>query len=377
MDKLLNFKLTLPTYLFNHGNTIGSSTHINGSRHLNNFWTTTTLNAISHPFTYSSDLRENVAEGFAPPLCKKIRQLWREFCLAISNCFSKIYRRIKSPFTPSYPKINQDLSMDTLKKIYWGLGKENKWMECIDARYHNLGKYVFDRGLHAGTVEPGFIVSMEKAFDFVQNFVNLKIDANWYLLLHKHTCGHFNGDRSIYLMGQEKVGVFRTSDDNVCCNYSGLYAITPEARAEYEALDRALKSEFGNSYGLGELTYTDTTCLTTHMSYKAMSRDQVGQIFNKFLKEFYQEVGCATTPDQKLWAIARLHQRMEWLHPVKDGTSRTSIAMMNKFLTDYGFHPAILEYPHVSTCYGLVRWKQYLQEGLLKWEAKRSRFGPS
>ncbi len=337
------------------------------------------INSISSPQPVSSShsqIRANVPSFFgASALCQKIAHIWKQFCDAISDCFSKAYRWITSPFAPpAYPIINRNMSKEALQKIYWGLGRENKWRECIDGAYHHLGKHVFDRGTHRGTVEPGFIASMEEACGFVNNFINSKIDANWYLLLHKHTCAHFNGDRTAFLMGQEKVGVFRGSDDYVSCTPKGApYAVTPEARIEFQALDEALKRELGESYGLGVMVYTDSSQTLTRLNYKTMSRDQVRRVFNKFLFGFYQEVERATTADQRLWAIAKLQQRLEWLHPVRDGTARTNTALMNKFLTDYGFHSALLEYPHVSTSYGLTRWKQYLQNGLLKWEEQRAR----
>jgi hypothetical protein len=349
--------------------------NLGASISLNNSWMTNALSTISGSSSNVS-LQNNVLGCLRnSALCQKMGQIWKAFCDAISDCFSKIYGWIAAPFAlPRYPAINENMSKDALQRIYWGLGRDNKWMECVDGRYHHLGKYVFDTGAHAGTVERGFIASMEKTFSFVHNFISSKINADWYLLLHKHTCAHFNGDLSVFLMGQEKVGVFRTSDDEINCTLAGVYAVTPEARAEFRTLDQALKREFGDSsYGLGEMVHTDVLQTSTHLSYKIMSRDQIRRIFNKFLNEFYQEIHRATTPDQRLWAIARLHQRLEWLHPVKDGTSRTSIALMNKFLTDYGFHPAILEYPHVSSSYGLARWKQYLQNGLLKWEQQQAK----
>lgn len=269
------------------------------------------------------------------------------------------------------------MSRDALVKLYWGLGRESKWMESIDGRYHHLGKDTFDRGLHAGTVEPGFIGSMERAFNFVEQAINRKIDANWYLNLHKHTCAHFNGDPSAFLMGQEKVGVFRGSDDPICCTLADYYGVSPEAKAEFEALNREIETEFGPGYGLGEMTYTHSFSQSTRLNYKVMSRNQVLRIFNKFLTTFYREIESATTSDAKLTTIAKLHQRLEWLHPVKDGTARTSTALMNKLLTDYGFHPAILDYPHVSSSYTLRKWKEYLQVGLVKWESVRLRVNPA
>ncbi|MBS0605092.1 MAG: Fic family protein [Verrucomicrobia bacterium] len=311
------------------------------------------------------------------PVCNKIVQIWSDFCAAIASCFSKIYRYCESFFVTPFPMINQNMSNDALLKLYWGLGRDEKWRECIDGRYHHLGKYVFDRGAHAGTVEPGFVGSMEGAFAFVERYLNMKIDADWYLRLHRHTCAHFNGDPSAFLMGQEKVGVFRDIDDYINCTLAGDYRVSLEAKAEFEALDQEIKREFGSSYGLGEMIYTDALQQTVRLNYKAMSRQQIRRIFDKFLNEFYREVEHASTPDAKLWAIAKLQQRLEWLHPVKDGTARTSTALMNKFLTDYGFHPAILDYPHVSSSYTLRRWKEYLQNGLVKWERERTMHNPS
>jgi hypothetical protein len=284
----------------------------------------------------------------------------------------KVYYYVESFFVTGFPKINTDMSERTLLQLYWGLGKENKWKECIDGRYHHLGKHVFDRGTHQGTVEVGFIASMEEAFTFVERFINRKINADWFLNLHRHTCAHFNGDPAVFLMGQEKVGVFRTSDDSIHCHLAPPhYGTSSAAKAEFEALDQELKRELGPPFGLGEMIYTDAFSQAIRLNYKVMSAQQIRQIFDRFLNVFYQEVERARCPDEKLLAIAKLHQRLEWLHPVKDGTARTSTALLNKFLTDYGFHPAILEYPHVSSSYTLHQWKDYLQQGLVKWERER------
>lgn len=317
-----------------------------------------------------------VKSFFESPLCDVITRIWKAIFDAISSFFSPIWENLFGiRISTTYPETNQNFSKEALKKIYWGLGKENKWLESIDGRYHHLNdKYCFDKGTHGGMIEPGFIGSIEKTYTFVENFLNLKVNADWYLLLHKHTAAHFKGAENGTLMGQEKVGVFRDRDDFIHCVLTGIYEVTPEAMVEFRALDRALKNEFGVDYGLGEMTYTDATRRSIQLTYKPMSRDQVRRIFNKFLDEFYREVERATSFDEKLWAIARFQQRLEWLHPVRDGTSRTSTILMNKLLTDYGFHPVILEYPHVSSSYGLARWKQYLQNGLIKWEQERDRF---
>jgi hypothetical protein len=281
----------------------------------------------------------------------------------LNDLISKIHFYFHSRF---YPGVKLTTSAEELTKAYFGLG-EQKWRECIDGAYHDKGKFVFDQGLHGGTTEPGFVGSMENAFNFVAPFLSRKIDSAWFLQLHKRTCGHFNGDPNIYLMGQERVGVFRHRD--VGATFSGVYQVTPEALQEFNALDQHLKNLFGDSYGLG--TFQDLGQGSKFLHYKSMTEEQVATIFNYFLYNFYNEVEGAINSDEKLLAIARLHQRLEWLHPVLDGTSRTDIALMNKNLTDYGFHPAILEHPHVSSSYGLKQWVKYLKKGLVKWEQLR------
>jgi hypothetical protein len=287
--------------------------------------------------------------------------------IQLTDLLSKIHFFFHSFF---YACVNPSASQEQLRKTYFGLGEE-KWRECIDGEFHDRGKYAFDRGLHGGTTEPGFIASMEAAFEFAGQYLNRKIDAQWYLQLHKRTCGHFNGDSNIYLMGQERVGVFRNRD--VGANFKGVYKVTDQALREFKALDEEIKRLYGDTYGLGVFLDRGQGALFLH--YKSMTEKQVTTLFNKFLNDFYQEVERAATDDKKLMVIAKLQQRLEWLHPVLDGTARTSTVLMNKLLTDYGFHPAVLEYPHVSSSYGLQQWFEYLKDGLKRWEAKKASLG--
>lgn len=358
----LNYRLTIPSPLLNSPQPTSSSLiHSRISEIASTSLSTLRTASSAH------SIQEN-------SLCSKIVQIWNDLCSALSSFFSKIYHYVESFFVTPYPQINANMSQEALKKLYWGLGRGDKWRECIDGRYHHLGKDVFDRGTHQGTVERGFIASMEDAFTYVERFLNRRVDADWYLSLHRRTCAHFNGDPSAFLMGQEKVGVFRTSDDRIMCTLSSPnYYVSPQAKAEFEALDASIRQEFGEGYGLGEMVYNDFLQQSVSLNYKVMHRVQVSRIFNKFFNAFYAEIANAASPDDKLTAIAKLQQRLEWLHPVKDGTARTSTALMNKNLTDHGFHPAILDYPHVSSCYTLEQWKQYLQNGLVKWERERDR----
>lgn len=269
-----------------------------------------------------------------------------------------------------YATIDHSASLEKLKEIYNGLGSD-KWKECIDAKYHHLGKDVFKLGLHGGCIEPEYVPSMEASFKFCEKYLNKKVDADWYLQLHQITCRHFDGDEDIYLMAQDRVGVFRDSDDNICWYPSGTYEVTPEAQIELKALDEEIAREFGPGYGMGEFAVDSSTRKITSHSYLKMSRGQIKVLFNKFLNQFYSEVEQAPNKDKKLEAIAKLNKRLELLHPVRDGSGRTNTAFINKILTEYGFHPVLLDNPFFSTTYGIKRWTEYFKAGLQKWEAQK------
>lgn len=309
-------------------------------------------------------------------LVDKIGQVWD----AVLNCIVDFFRQLYHCVFQSGPEtfgeidltkltINTDLSRESLQKVYWGLGKENKWKECIDGEDHQWGREVYDKGLHGGTKEPGYIASMEKACDLSSRFLGTKIDADWFLMLHKHTAGHFKGAANGTLMGQEKVGVFRNTDDNLHCKYRNWKKFTPSGRAELAAYDSQLKRELGSSFGLGDVETVDYS--TTRMNYKVMDRAHMRILFNKFMHEYYQEAAKAKTVDEKFTAVARVFQRLEWLHPPRDGATRTDVQLLHRLLTEQGFHPAILKSPHVATSYGLEEWKKALFAGLMEWEKLR------
>ena len=83
-------------------------------------------------------------------LCATITNIWNTFIEAVSSCFSQVYQFFSASFAKVYPTTNENLSKEALKKIYWGLGKDNKWREYIDGVYHYLNdKYCFDKELMA------------------------------------------------------------------------------------------------------------------------------------------------------------------------------------------------------------------------------------
>jgi Leucine-rich repeat (LRR) protein len=268
--------------------------------------------------------------------------------------------------------LNSSMTKDRFQKTYWGLG-ENKWKEGIDGADHRFGPNVYDLGLHETAVaEPGFLNGIEKAFQFLNENFNRKIDAKFYLDLHKVACGHFAGDANNTLMGQEKVGVFRDKDDILGAPFSEDNLMTPRAIDEFYKLNDELTLRFGASFRVGDLILPSNTPQSMLMCYQKLSKKQVEIIFNYFLTNFYDDIGRADAPDSKIKAIAKFIQRLEWLHPFRDGCGRTNSALLNYLLTVYGFNPVLLEDPYISSYNGLNEFTSQLITGIFDWQ-KESR----
>ena len=314
------------------------------------------------------------------------------------NCFAYL-KRLFFRYFPCFrrPISYSALSMampnpstaTALQQIYWRLAR-NKWKEGIDGCYHRLGPGVFDEGLHGGPVEPGYLRSLLNSFTFVSDHLEERLTTGFYLDLHRVLCSHFRGLATETLMGQEKVGVFRDSNDGLQWTIRNPYIFTNEAVQEYYAFEQELRQHFSLSTdeALGYLTYQDPhnrnssigipygqlppqgVCVT--LKYRVMPREEVANFMQFFIEAFYQEIERVQGDEEaKLTAIARFSQRLEWLHPTKDGSGRTDMAVLNKLLTEHGFHPAIIDHPWNDVTLPLASWKAYLRESLNKWEREQ------
>lgn len=282
------------------------------------------------------------------------------------------YQILKHPLSDAKDRQTQ------LVKNYWGLGISHKWMEGIDGCFHYLGKLVFDKGLHDPSLkEPGYFSSLKKAFYSMSSHLEEPTNATLYLRIHKLVCSHFRGEETNTVMGQEKVGVFRDIDDEIHAKFDKVYQVSEQAIKEFNAMEPSL-GQFEKIPG--------TSSYILH--YRIMTAEEVEEIFNLYIKEYYNELKqaeealqrCSTMNKRavierdikKVRAVARLHQHLEWLHPVKDGTSRTSILFLNKHLVECGFHPALLIFPHKSSTLCFEDWVKYLISGLKLWERTRN-----
>jgi Leucine-rich repeat (LRR) protein len=280
----------------------------------------------------------------------------------------KLYPQPKSRL--EVPSLNASMTIARFREVYWGLGT-NKWKEWIDGYDHVHGPEVYDKGLHGRAVEPGFLSSMGKASVFLSDHCNQRVDADFYLRLHKEACGHFKGRGTCTLMGLEKVGVFRDLNDRIVASFSvPNYVMTESAVNEFNELNMKITLLFGSSFRIGDIAFHLNQPQNKTIHYFPLSKDQVRCIFNFFATEFYYDIGHAKNDDCKIRAIAKWIQRLEWLHPVRDGCGRTDTALLNYLLTVYGFNPVLLTFPYVSSCKGLEEWVFLLRQGMGNWRVE-------
>ncbi len=266
---------------------------------------------------------------------------------------------------------NFQVSQLTFSHIYNALG-DKKWKEFVEGTLHRYGPYVFDQGLHKGNVEPGFAASMESAYEFLEKSFDRELDADFYLDLHQHACSHFDGPATQTLIGRDKVRSFRGREIHltVPLNPVSGYAMSQEGIDEFNELNRWINRRFGPSFALGRAQKNPHLPIEHMIIYHAMSREQVKILFSFFVNEFHFELSRANNKRQVLVTIAKLIQRLEWLHPVPDGCGRTDTALLNYLLAKYGHTPVLLDYPYRSSCLGLQEWVKELEEGMSKWKVE-------
>lgn len=259
-------------------------------------------------------------------------------------------------------EIQSDLSLAAMRERYNGLGCY-KWKECIDFDHQQFGERVYDEGLHGKQTESGFLQSMKNAFSYIEQTLQQPVTPAWYVELHRIACDHFNGAKDNTLIERGKVGLFRDESDKLCFNCTGYYTLTERGIAELE------ESGLGKAIKIKE---EKGCCFWPNgIAYRPMSSEEVHERLQSFIHVYYAELARAETPEKKLVAIARFIQKLEWLHPVIDGTGRCDIAILNKLLTEVGFHPVLLNLPYASSTQGLNEWIEHLKKGLLNWEIEK------
>jgi len=255
-----------------------------------------------------------------------------------------------------------EVRIEKMKQGWDGIGTE-KWREIVDGNSHMHGKWVFDQGLHGGSVERGFIKSMEEnAFPFIEEHLGTRSTTEFYLKLHEAACWHFAGKANGTLIDHHRIGEFCNSNDHLCCLYQDK-TNTSLTTADWNAFKTSFEAN-----NLGTVVREESPNPGYRITYAKKSTAKIEKSIADSLDQFYVEIAEASARRDKIRAIARLEKAIIHLHPTYDGSGRTTTLLMQKHLTEYIGHPAIFEDPNLSTPMELERFVDIIEESLKKWE---------
>lgn len=96
------------------------------------------------------------------------------------------------------------------------------------------------------------------------------------------------------------------------------------------------------------------------ISYPRLRQEILGKIVESIFREFRDS-------SKKITDIAKMFQKLEFVHPFPNGQGRTDILLLQLLLSLYGYIPAILTRPYLSSTAPLEIWIDALEEGMRTW----------
>lgn len=246
---------------------------------------------------------------------------------------------------------------------YGALGKE-KWREFIRGAHHGSGPTAYDSdGTRFGSKlknNKKYSSSIQDADDYVGNTLGQPLTLKEYQKIHDLATQHLNpidfrgkkNDITVTLLEShgEKEGLKELRNQKVLGNSVNPLQIRQEAGPQMT--------------WSGELEYVrEHTIAPT-----AMDKEKVMEATQEILDNYYKAISLTDNPDTLLEIIADTHQRLTRLHPFEDANTRTNLLILNKFLTECGMHPAVINDPKNAYLKKLATWKKEIHEGLLAWE---------
>lgn len=328
---------------------------------------------------------------------------------------------LSSSSISNHPEIG-GIDKPAAQALFCGLGEE-WWKQVIDGKYHRFGPMVFDQGLHIkNRSEPGFYGSLIEALNFTKEHLCEPLTVDFYCKLHKKACAHFKGKANNTDMEWYSTGQFRGRTEEPVTTTFGVEAmmgfilrndtsydnkerlikdfqqiktyinnnrsietliadlkedgcvkiITFDQYNQFESLFRAKYAEFEAYIKTLDHNILPHFKLDDNVLRLSYSRNDLHHFVEIVISDYKEAIARAATDDKKLEAIADVYQKLEWLHPFRDGQGRTDLVILSKLLSENGFNPPILMEPYVSSYVPLKEWVNYLKEGIQKWKDLKS-----
>lgn len=218
---------------------------------------------------------------------------------------------------------------------------DETWRLYVDRDHQHHGPMVYDHGLHGRDAEPGFLQSMARAHALASRTLGEPLDRPLLQRLHEAALGHAT-PRLGY-----RDHAFQVSVDPRRLRPGSRRWLT-ESGVRLEPFEedgvRRLRVLFVDLDG----------------------EEGVFRRLERVLAAGRRALSAANGADARLLAIARLHARLELLHPTEDGNTRRDLVVLNKLLVEHGFWPAILDEPNDVVVMDPPRWADALRKGMAR-----------
>ncbi len=204
---------------------------------------------------------------------------------------------------------------------------------------------VYDHGLHGRDAEPGFLASMARAHALASREIGAPLDRALLQRLHEAALGHATPKLA-----------YRDHAFHV--------AVDPRRlrRGSLPWLTRSgVRLEPIEEDGVARL----------RVLFVDVDGGEEGIVrrLERVLSTGRAALARAKDAEQRLLAIARLHARLELLHPTEDGNTRRHLVVLDKLLVEHGFWPVILDEPNDVVVMDARRWAEALRRGMARFQA--------
>lgn len=288
--------------------------------------------------------------------CKRLLNPWdahncdecfKSFCSACHDdhtCGGSSGSPSKTNTLVSITPLTSTIKSKVLIEQFCALGSE-KWREYIDFKLHDKGKTAIDEGQGPEGLREAFSENMDRGVEFATEYLGQGLTLAFYFELFRYCAGHLK---------KKKECRYRQRGDRI--------TLGTDVRMSEAAVEE-LRSQSGAMKGVNDLTREQGGDVIS-MNFPDVMPDLIERLFG----EFHLELGAAKDElEKRLLAIARLIQNLERLHPFRNANGRTNILLMNKLLTEWGFHPAILDDPNEAPFLSVTEWRDKIRKGMFRW----------
>ncbi len=261
-------------------------------------------------------------------------------CLCVSNPSEKTVRRVNTVM-PCQGNANARLPI-------WRLYID-EWRQSINGEGKKKDRtrdaFTFDQGKHdSERKEPGYIESIVSAHEFAFSR-NAPMTLEDYREIHRLAVLH-KGKKWHTLRDSEEIHMKWSEKEWATYRSS-------ESLEEYKEANRLID--------------IDKELKVMFFSYETNNPSEILDKIKSVIDEFYASVNKLMPAHEGskkiLLAVAKMHKHLEYLHPYRDGNTRTNLVVLNRVLSDHNLGPVMFVNPNVVYYRSIQDWSEIIVRG--------------